>query len=129
MPRLELSRVGWALALIVMLISASATMLHMAAGASGSELMGVGLTAIIVGIFALAAGAWIAGKFRLLRIPRHLHTFGELARAVAAMNAAKFAKAHGPARERELWFSLEYIIRDKLAWKGPITPDSRFVEQ
>jgi hypothetical protein len=57
-----------------------------------------------------------------------MRTFGDLAKSVAATNVAKLARANGPVREQEIWSSLEYIIREQLAWNGPITPDSRLVQ-
>lgn len=92
------------------------------------SLIGRLLGAVLFGMLAFAGGVMLAHRLRLEGIPRHLRTMGDLATAVAATNIAKIADTHGPARERELWASLEYIIRSQLAWNGPITPESRFVQ-
>ena len=49
-----------------------------------------------------------------------VRTVGDLARAVAALNAQELSQAHGVIRTGDVWESLVWIARDVTAYKGAI---------
>jgi hypothetical protein len=128
LPRLELAGAGWIVAILFAITVTAAAVAGMYFEPAAVRVEGIVVGALVIGISAFGLGGWLARKLHLVRVPRRLRTVGDLARAVAATNIAKLASANVPTRERDVWASLEYIIRDQLAWKGPITPESRFAQ-
>ena len=68
-------------------------------------------------------GGWL---FWQGRFPERPGTVGDLARTVAALNAATLAAQDQPLRRREIWTALVEIIRDNLVWTGAVKPTTRF---
>jgi hypothetical protein len=65
---------------------------------------------------------WILCAVAIALLPRALpvRTVGELARAVAALNAQELSQSHGAIRTSDVWDSLVWIACDITAHKGPI---------
>jgi hypothetical protein len=80
------------------------------------------------GIAAIVPAAIVAKLVsdRLARFPSRIRTVGDLANAVAGLNASQLLPEGAPMRAKETWLVLEEVIRDDLAFNGSISGETRF---
>jgi hypothetical protein len=91
-----------------------------------------------VAAYALLGDAWwltllasaLLTFFVGSRLPRQpssrYRSVGDLARGAAGLNISALAGSTGTMRKRDVWPALETIIREELAWEGPLEAETRF---
>jgi hypothetical protein len=112
LPQLTLSIPG---ALVVVALVVSPVAVFYFAGSSFG----------ILSLPLLPAAGWLSRRLGR-NLPREPETLGALARVAAAKNISSLSWPAGVVRTKDIWSSLEAIIRDELSFPGPIRPETRF---